>query len=94
MPTEVPSWPLLKRFFLALSVVFSQLWSLGSVNLHSTKSKIPPLLVNRFAKIRMLGEATMTGYPTGIARSRYAGPGGPKSRIPWVSPPAELLRPF
>ena len=48
----------------------------------STKIQIPQLLVNRFAKIRMLGEATMTYYPTGTARSRCAGPSGPKSPIP------------
>ena len=38
--------------------------------------------MNRFQKIRMLGEATMTGYPTGTARSRCASPSGPKSPIP------------
>ena len=54
----------------------------------STKNWISPRSVNGFSKIRMLGESTMTGYPTGAVRSRRAGPGGPKSPIlcgdhPW-----------
>ena len=39
----------------------------------------------------MLGEATMTGYPTGTARSRYADPDGPKSSIPCGDHPCHTI---
>ena len=56
-----------------LFIVFCEDFGHGT----STKIRIPPLLVNRFAKIRMLGEATMTGYPTDTIRSPYVGRSGP-----------------
>ena len=52
-----------------------------------TKNGISPLLVRLFSKIRMLGEATMTYYPTGTVRSRYAGRNAFKSTIPLVDHP-------
>ena len=60
----------------------------------STKNVIPPLLVNRFAKIRMLREATMTYYPTGTTRSPYTEGISIESSIPWVDHPSYSIIPF
>ena len=55
-------------------------WSV-KFSVASTKNRISSLLLRRFPKIRMLGEATMTCYPTGSARCGCAVRNGLKSVI-------------
>ena len=57
----------------------------------STEMLISPRSMNGFSKIRMLGEATMTGYPTETARRRYAWTYWSHFAISWVDHPGHTI---